>query len=409
MLSTSRSKSASLDRVELPPRHHAPVAEHADFARDGHRGQRVVAGDHDRQDAGGLAGAHGGGGLRPRRIHDADEAQQRHPPLGVLDRVACAFRATASTRSPAAAISCSTDRSVLDVLVSPARSSPSPRRTRSQLASTCSKAPFEIGDRRRRAVRCSVVIWRRSEVNGNLAPCGAARRRPPRGRVRPSWPRRQAPPPSGRLRSATVPRARPHWASDASDAARSSSSDGRRTADRPVRPARTRRPARSRCPTRRCAARPRKSRRTVISFLVSVPVLSEQITDVLPSVSTTGRRRTSALRFTMRRTPMASEMVTTAGSASGHDRDGQGDAEDQHVDGGQAAHQPGDDHERDDHERGPAENPAQAVEVLLQRRRAGFHRLDQLGDAPELGATCRWPRPPSRRGPRRPACPRRPC
>ena len=57
--------------------------------------------------------------------------------------------------------------------------------------------------------------------------------------------------------------------------------------------------------------------RTVISFLVSVPVLSEQITDVLPRVSTTGSRRTSALRFTMRRTPIAREMVTTAGSASG--------------------------------------------------------------------------------------------
>ena len=59
------------------------------------------------------------------------------------------------------------------------------------------------------------------------------------------------------------------------------------------------------------------TRRTVISFFVSVPVLSEQITDVLPSVSTIGRRRTRALRLTIRRTPMASEIVTTAGSASG--------------------------------------------------------------------------------------------
>ena len=59
------------------------------------------------------------------------------------------------------------------------------------------------------------------------------------------------------------------------------------------------------------------TRRTVISFRVSVPVLSEQIVEVLPSVSTTGRRRTSAWRLTMRRTPIASEIVTTAGSASG--------------------------------------------------------------------------------------------
>ena len=60
-----------------------------------------------------------------------------------------------------------------------------------------------------------------------------------------------------------------------------------------------------------------KSCRTVISFRVNVPVLSEQMTDVLPSVSTMGRRRTSAFRLTMRRTPIASEIVTTAGSASG--------------------------------------------------------------------------------------------
>ncbi len=60
-----------------------------------------------------------------------------------------------------------------------------------------------------------------------------------------------------------------------------------------------------------------KSFRAVISSLVSVPVLSEQMTDVLPKVSTAGRRRTSAFRFTIRCTPMANEMVTTAGKASG--------------------------------------------------------------------------------------------
>ena len=58
-------------------------------------------------------------------------------------------------------------------------------------------------------------------------------------------------------------------------------------------------------------------RLTVISSRVSVPVLSEQITDTLPSPSTAGRRRTRAWRLTMRWTPSASEMVTTAGSASG--------------------------------------------------------------------------------------------
>ena len=52
-------------------------------------------------------------------------------------------------------------------------------------------------------------------------------------------------------------------------------------------------------------------------FCVSVPVLSEQMVVTEPSVSTAGRRRISAFCFTMRAAPSASEMVTTAGSASG--------------------------------------------------------------------------------------------
>ena len=56
---------------------------------------------------------------------------------------------------------------------------------------------------------------------------------------------------------------------------------------------------------------------TVISFLVSVPVLSEQITVTEPSVSTAGRRRMMALRRAMRCTPMASTMVMMAGRPSG--------------------------------------------------------------------------------------------
>ena len=58
-------------------------------------------------------------------------------------------------------------------------------------------------------------------------------------------------------------------------------------------------------------------RRAVISLRVRVPVLSEQITEVAPSVSTAGRRRITALRAAMRCTPMASVMVITAGRPSG--------------------------------------------------------------------------------------------
>ena len=58
-------------------------------------------------------------------------------------------------------------------------------------------------------------------------------------------------------------------------------------------------------------------RRTVISFLVSVPVLSEQMKVVQPRVSTAGSLLTMALRLAMRCTPMARAPVTTAGRASG--------------------------------------------------------------------------------------------
>ncbi len=56
---------------------------------------------------------------------------------------------------------------------------------------------------------------------------------------------------------------------------------------------------------------------TVILFCVSVPVLSEQITVVLPSVSTDGRVRTMAFNFTRRCTPIASTIVDTICSPSG--------------------------------------------------------------------------------------------
>ena len=50
---------------------------------------------------------------------------------------------------------------------------------------------------------------------------------------------------------------------------------------------------------------------------MSVPVLSEQITETEPSVSIAGRRRTIALRRAIACTPTARVMVSTAGSPSG--------------------------------------------------------------------------------------------
>ncbi len=56
---------------------------------------------------------------------------------------------------------------------------------------------------------------------------------------------------------------------------------------------------------------------TRIWLSVSVPVLSEQMTVTDPKVSTAGRRRTSAFCFAILSAPSASEIVTTAGRASG--------------------------------------------------------------------------------------------
>ena len=53
--------------------------------------------------------------------------------------------------------------------------------------------------------------------------------------------------------------------------------------------------------------------RTVISFFVSVPVLSDAITVAEPSVSTAARCRTMAFRLAIRCTPIESTAVTTVG------------------------------------------------------------------------------------------------
>ena len=55
----------------------------------------------------------------------------------------------------------------------------------------------------------------------------------------------------------------------------------------------------------------------VMRFWVSVPVLSEHMTEALPKVSTAGRLRMMAFFLTRRCTPMDRTMVTMAGRPSG--------------------------------------------------------------------------------------------
>ena len=52
-------------------------------------------------------------------------------------------------------------------------------------------------------------------------------------------------------------------------------------------------------------------------FVVSVPVLSEQMTEVQPRVSTDGKDLTMAFFLAMRRVPRARQVVMTAGRPVG--------------------------------------------------------------------------------------------
>ena len=109
------------------------------------------------------------------------------------------------------------------------------------------------------------------------------------------------------------------------------------------------------------------------------------MTDVLPSVSTMGRRRTSAFRLTMRRTPIASEIVTTAGSASGTTATARAMPNMNIWITGQAAQQTNGDDQPDDDQCRLAERATQTIEVLLQWCPGDLYGVHHSGNAPELG------------------------
>ena len=131
-------------------------------------------------------------------------------------------------------------------------------------------------------------------------------------------------------------------------------------------------------------------RRAVISLRVKVPVLSEQMTEVAPSVSTAGRRRITALRAAMRCTPIARVMVMTAGRPSGMtptarattaiSASGQAKSRIEHG-------------KREQHDRGgqgdPGEALAEPVDLAKQRRGEQLDALDQRADPADLGLCAR--------------------
>ena len=156
--------------------------------------------------------------------------------------------------------------------------------------------------------------------------------------------------------------------------------DRRRSRSDP--PGRSRRPRRARC------TGPRTTSLAVIWLSVRVPVLSEQITVVDPSVSTEWSRLTMALCFAIWLTPTASVTVTTAGRPSGMaatanatapssgvgDVDALGHLEHEHQGHGDAGDhgQPG----------------AEPVELHLERRRARIGVGQEPGHPAHLGAPC---------------------
>ena len=133
-------------------------------------------------------------------------------------------------------------------------------------------------------------------------------------------------------------------------------------------------------------ARRRRSLRTVISFRVRVPVLSEQMTVTEPSVSTAGRRRMMALRRAMRSTPIASVIVMTAGRPSGMAATASADRGQEHLAEAVAADQdPERKGQRRESEDRAGEPAGEARHLAKQRRGQRLDLRQQLADAADLG------------------------
>ena len=129
----------------------------------------------------------------------------------------------------------------------------------------------------------------------------------------------------------------------------------------------------------------------VISDRVSVPVLSEAITEADPRVSTDERFLTMALRFAIRCTPIASTTERIDGQALGHGGDRERDPQQQDRHEVRRSPHVRHEHRRDDHHQGDddhrdAERAPQAADLPLERGRVLPGGLQHLGDAPHLRA-----------------------
>ena len=293
----------------------------------------MVAGDHDRPDAGAPARARPR--LAPRRAADRScrrgpantrscsmlVVERRRPSSALVGQRRGRRRPSVRSASPASSSFASQDLRAALRASAAARSSPTSSCV--QRASSTSGAPFvktQHALRRARRRVWTVLISLRSDENGT-SPTRAKRASSASG-LEPGLARRHEQRAFGRDRPGRSS-ARPARCSDGVVRA---VGDGERAlqfgAQRRRRPGRRRRAAprpraRSRCRSKSTRPLAVTTTRTVISFFVSVPVLSDAMTVAEPSVSTAARWRTMALRLAMRCTPSDSTAVTTAGSPSG--------------------------------------------------------------------------------------------
>ena len=158
--------------------------------------------------------------------------------------------------------------------------------------------------------RWKVAISLYSESNGSSARRGKLLSRLAPSRSRPSRRGRRARPPSGRRSSRRPSRRRRRRGSSASGTGRA--------AHRSCRPSAGSSPPSSSRSPRSCSGGPAIASSTaVIWFSVSVPVLSELIAEVAPSVSVERRRFTIAFAFASSCVPIERIVVTTAGRPVG--------------------------------------------------------------------------------------------
>ena len=123
----------------------------------------------------------------------------------------------------------------------------------------------------------------------------------------------------------------------------------------------------------------------VIWFSVRVPVLSELMAEVNPSVSTAGSSLTSALRLASSTLPSERITSVTVGRASGMAAMARETALTKRSVPGRAPRAPQGEHDDHRQARGGGDPQRQAVELLGQRRLFGVRGREHPGDLAKLG------------------------